>query len=29
MSWLPQGSIIGAAVAVDKGWFKEAGLDVS
>jgi NitT/TauT family transport system substrate-binding protein len=29
MSWLPQGSVIGTAVAVDKGWFKEAGLDVS
>ena len=29
MSWLPQGSAIGTAVAVDMGWFKEAGLDVS
>jgi NitT/TauT family transport system substrate-binding protein len=29
MSWLPQGSVIGTAVAIDKGWFKEAGLDVS
>jgi NitT/TauT family transport system substrate-binding protein len=29
MSWLPQGSAVGVAVAVDQGWFKEAGLDVS
>jgi NitT/TauT family transport system substrate-binding protein len=29
MSWLPQGSVVGTAVAIDKGWFKEAGLDVS
>jgi NitT/TauT family transport system substrate-binding protein len=29
MSWLPQGSAIGTAVAIDQGWFKEAGLDVS
>lgn len=28
MSWLPQGSAVGTAVAIDKGWFKEAGLDV-
>jgi NitT/TauT family transport system substrate-binding protein len=29
MSWLPQGSVIGVVVAVDKGFFKEAGLDVN
>jgi NitT/TauT family transport system substrate-binding protein len=29
MSWLPQGSIVGVAVAAEKGWFKEAGLDVT
>jgi NitT/TauT family transport system substrate-binding protein len=29
MSWLPQGSVIGPIVAVDKGYFKEAGLDVT
>jgi NitT/TauT family transport system substrate-binding protein len=29
MSWLPQGSVIGVVVAVDKGYFKEAGLDVN
>lgn len=29
MSWLPQGSIVGPVVAADRGWFKEAGLDVS
>ena len=29
MSWLPQGSAVGTAVALDKGWFKETGLDVS
>jgi NitT/TauT family transport system substrate-binding protein len=29
MSWLPQGSVVGTAVAIDKGWFKEAALDVS
>jgi NitT/TauT family transport system substrate-binding protein len=29
MSWLPQGSAVGTAVARDKGWFKEAGLDVN
>jgi NitT/TauT family transport system substrate-binding protein len=29
MSWLPQGSVVGTSVAIDKGWFKEAGLDVS
>ena len=29
MSWLPQGSIVGVAVASDQGWFKSAGLDVS
>jgi NitT/TauT family transport system substrate-binding protein len=28
MSWLPQGPAIGPIVAADKGWFKEAGLDV-
>jgi NitT/TauT family transport system substrate-binding protein len=29
MSWLPQGSSVGVAVALDKGWFKQAGLDVT
>jgi NitT/TauT family transport system substrate-binding protein len=29
MSWLPQGSVIGPVVAADRGWFKEAGLDVN
>jgi NitT/TauT family transport system substrate-binding protein len=29
MSWLPQGSVVGVAVAADQGWFKQAGLDVS
>lgn len=29
MAWLPQGSSVGVAVAIDRGWFKEAGLDVS
>jgi NitT/TauT family transport system substrate-binding protein len=29
MSWLPQGSVIGPIVAIDKGYFKEAGLDVT
>lgn len=29
MSWLPQGSIVGVAVAADQGWFKEVGQDVS
>src|SRR5215469_10022765 len=29
MSWLPQGSSIGVAVAADQGWFKNDGLDVS
>jgi NitT/TauT family transport system substrate-binding protein len=29
MSWLPQGSAIGTAVAIDQGWFKEVGLDVN
>jgi NitT/TauT family transport system substrate-binding protein len=29
MSWLPQGSVVGVVVAVDKGYFKEAGLDVN
>lgn len=29
MSWLPQGSVIGPIVAADKGYFKEAGLDVT
>src|SRR5262249_40216887 len=29
MSWLPQGSVVGVAVAADQGWFKEAGLDVT
>jgi NitT/TauT family transport system substrate-binding protein len=29
MSWLPQGSVVGVVVAQDKGWFREAGLDVN
>jgi NitT/TauT family transport system substrate-binding protein len=29
MSWLPQGSSIGIMVASDRGWFKEAGLEVT
>src|SRR5215831_7926259 len=29
MSWVPQGSVVGVAVAADQGWFKEAGLDVT
>jgi NitT/TauT family transport system substrate-binding protein len=29
MSWLPQGSSVGVAVALENGWFKQAGLDVS
>ncbi|MGN6462778.1 MAG: ABC transporter substrate-binding protein [Pseudolabrys sp.] len=29
MAWLPQGSSVGVAVALDKGWFKEGGIDVS
>jgi NitT/TauT family transport system substrate-binding protein len=29
MSWLPQGSSIGVAVAADQGWFKTDGLEVS
>lgn len=29
MSWFPQGSVIGPVVAADRGWFKEAGLDVN
>jgi NitT/TauT family transport system substrate-binding protein len=29
MSWLPQGSSIGVIVAQDRGWYKEAGLDVN
>ena len=29
MSWLPQGSSIGVIVAAERGWFKEAGMDVS
>lgn len=29
MSWLPQGSSIGTAVAQSRGWFREAGLDVT
>jgi NitT/TauT family transport system substrate-binding protein len=28
MAWLPQGSSIGPIVASQRGWFKEAGLDV-
>lgn len=29
MSWLPQGSSIGVIAAQERGWFKEAGLDVN
>jgi NitT/TauT family transport system substrate-binding protein len=29
MSWLPQGSIVGVAVALDQGWFKKDGIDVT
>jgi NitT/TauT family transport system substrate-binding protein len=29
MSWLPQGSVIGPIVAVDKGFYREAGLEVT
>ena len=29
MAWLPQGSSIGVMVAAERGWFKEAGMDVS
>ena len=29
MAWLPQGSVIGPIVALDKGYFREAGLDVT
>jgi NitT/TauT family transport system substrate-binding protein len=29
MSWLAQGSVIGVMVAQDKGYFKDAGLDVT
>ena len=29
MAWLPQGSIVGVAVAADQGWFKETGLEVT
>jgi NitT/TauT family transport system substrate-binding protein len=29
MSWLPQGSVVGPVVAAERGWFKEAGLDVN
>src|SRR5438874_11599308 len=29
MSWLPQGSASGVIVALDRGFFKDAGLDVS
>jgi NitT/TauT family transport system substrate-binding protein len=29
MSWLPQGSSIGIAVAADQGWFKTDGLEVA
>lgn len=29
MAWLPQGSSVGIIVAADRGWFKEAGLDVN
>jgi NitT/TauT family transport system substrate-binding protein len=29
MSWLPQGSVIGPIVAVDKGFYKDAGLEVT
>ena len=29
MAWLPQGSSIGVIVAAERGWFKEAGIDVN
>src|SRR6516162_7197744 len=29
MSWLPQGSSAGPIMALDRGFFKEAGLDIS
>jgi NitT/TauT family transport system substrate-binding protein len=29
MGWLPQGSSIGPIVAQERGWFREAGLDVN
>lgn len=29
MAWLPQGSSVGVIVAQERGWFKEAGLDVN
>lgn len=29
MAWLPQGSSVGVVIALDQGWFKQAGLDVS
>jgi NitT/TauT family transport system substrate-binding protein len=29
MAWLPQGSSIGVIVAADRGWLKEAGIDVN
>lgn len=29
MSWLPQGSSIGVMVAQERGWYREAGLDVN
>jgi NitT/TauT family transport system substrate-binding protein len=29
MSWLPQGSSIGVMLAQDRGWYREAGLDVN
>jgi NitT/TauT family transport system substrate-binding protein len=29
MSWLPQGSMSGVIVAIEKGWYAEAGLDVN
>ena len=29
MGWLPQGSSIGPIVAQERGWYREAGLDVN
>jgi NitT/TauT family transport system substrate-binding protein len=29
MAWLPQGSSIGVMAAAERGWFKEAGIDVN
>lgn len=29
MGWLPQGSAIGPIIALERGWYREAGLDVN